>query len=72
VRFPAHLPTAGADEEVQVGAGVGLQDVVDVKPFPAASGAGEAGDGGLVGGPAGEFVGGYVEVDAPGLDVEGD
>ena len=34
-----HLITAGADEEVEVGAGVGLQHVVDVEPLPAAVGA---------------------------------
>jgi hypothetical protein len=36
VRLPADRRSAGAEQEVEVGAGVGLQHVVDVEPRPAA------------------------------------
>jgi hypothetical protein len=40
------MVSGGADKEVEVGAGVGLLDVVDVEPLPAAYGIGEAGERG--------------------------
>jgi inner membrane transporter RhtA len=49
VRLAADGGAAGADEEVQVGAGVGLQDGVDVEPLPAAAWCREAREGRLVG-----------------------
>jgi hypothetical protein len=58
------MGAAGTEEEVEVGPGVGLLDVIDVKAFPAACGAGEVS---LDGGAWGKFSRGYVEIDASGL-----
>ena len=45
VGFTAHLVSARPDQEVQVDAGVGLLDLVDVEPFPAPGGSRAAGYG---------------------------
>ena len=45
--LPAHLMSSGADKEVEVGAGVGLLDVIYVQPLPAAYGIREACEGGV-------------------------
>jgi hypothetical protein len=44
----AHLISCGADEEVEVGAGVGLLYVIYIKPLSAAYGVGKACEGGGV------------------------
>ena len=41
VRLTGHVVATGADQEVQVRAGVGLHDVPDIELFPAASRRGE-------------------------------
>ena len=64
MRVAAHDRPARTDEEVQVGAGVGLQDVVDVEAFPAARRVGERRDRRRVGAAGGQLVGGDVEIEA--------
>ena len=41
VRLASHRRTGAADQEVEVGPGVGTLHVVDVEAFPAADGSGE-------------------------------
>src|ERR1700728_3382903 len=69
MRVAGDIATAGADEEVQVGAGVRLQHVVGVEAGPAA--------GGLrrrrrpLGPAARQLVVGHLEGEGAGRDVEG-
>jgi hypothetical protein len=56
VGLTAHAISCGADKEVEVGACVGLLDVVDVEPLPAARRIGEAREGGGVGSAAQQLL----------------
>jgi hypothetical protein len=62
--------TAGADEEVQVGAGVGLQHVVGVEAGPAAGGRRRR--SGPLRAAARELLVGHLEREGAGRDVERD
>src|SRR5688572_22400965 len=68
VGVAGHLVAAGADEEVQVGALVGLHDVVDVEALPAAKRLRVGGFGGLGRAPGEQLVGRDVEVEPPAGD----
>ena len=48
MRITAHMISRGTDKEVEVGAGVGLLDVIYIEPLPAAYGVGETRKGGGV------------------------
>ena len=61
---------APADQEVEVGAAVGLEDVVDVEALPAAWWGDVGGRGGFGRGPAGQLRGGDVEPETPAGDVQ--
>src|SRR5689334_17384091 len=72
MRVPSDVRAAGADEEVEVGAGLGLGDVVDVEAGPPSGRVGEGGDGLGVGDALQELVVRDLDVDAAGVDVETD
>ena len=72
VRLAAHRRAAGADEEVQVGAGVGAEHGLHVQLLPAPRrGRANAAVSGRATAPEVKFVVGYVDVEAPVRDVEG-
>jgi len=72
VRVARDLVPAGADEEVQVSAYVGAEDVVDVEPFPASGRAGEGRGQSRRGLPGIQVLLRQVDREAPLLDVEAD
>src|SRR4051794_17943914 len=69
VRLSPHAVAAGPDQEVEVGARVGLLHMVDVQPLPPAGGRGEGSDGRGRGLAGGELVGRDVDLEQPALDV---
>lgn len=62
----------GPGEEVEIGARVGLEDMVDAEAFPAAPWIGVGADLASLGFLRASFAGGYVDVEPAGFDVQDD